>query len=130
MIGKCSTFGGPIDSGMSETEGLGVFEHGEADKRPDLFMPRGPNPAQGASKRLRHNALYFAYRYQLDPKPAREELQSAMWMFTNPKNGLSVVLSLVDWGPNEKTGRIFDISPYAANLLLIDTDQEIQGNPI
>ncbi len=129
MNGKISTFGGFEDAGMSENEGLAVFEHREADLRPDLFLKKIQSQ-YGACKRLKSNALYFAYRFPLEPKPPRDILQKTVWKFTNPKNGLSVMAQLVDWGPHERTGRTFDVSPYMAFLLDVKTDDILEGNPI
>lgn len=124
MQGRISVFGGPHDSGMHHGEGLALFEHHEADLRPDLFMPRASDKTEGTSKRLKCNALYFAYRF---PKAFnRKGLQSSIFWFINPKNGLTLPLSLVDYGPHEDTRRTFDISPYAAELLKVQTDDELE----
>jgi hypothetical protein len=132
MIGKISTFGGVNDSGMTRKEGLSLYEHSEADKRPDLFVPRGTDLEEGTSQRLRPNGLYFAYRFDLSPQGGfnRLKLQHTIWMFRNPKNSLSVALSLVDWGPHENTDKTFDISPYASELLRVKTGEELDGYPI
>lgn len=124
MQGKISTFGGPWDSGMTRTEGLAIWEHHEADLRPDLFSQRASDQTEGTSKRLKCNALYFAYRF---PKAHnRNGLQHSVFWFKNNKNGLIIPMSLVDWGPHERTKRVFDISPYAAELLRVQTDDELE----
>lgn len=124
MQGKLSTFGGQHDSGMARNEGLALWEHAECDLRPDLFSQRASDLTEGSSKRLRCNALYFAYRF---PKAFnRKGLQQTTFWFINNKNGLTIPLSLVDWGPHERTGRVFDISPYAAELLKVQTDDELE----
>lgn len=124
MKGKISTFGGSDDTGMTKTEGLALYEHNEADKRPDLFLPRSEDLTLGTSQRLRPDALFFAYRFV---KANRKSLQLTPWLFTNPLNGLSIPLWLCDWGPHERTGRIFDISPRAAMLLRLKTDDEVEA---
>lgn len=124
MTGKISTFGGPDDSGMTHTEGLAIYEHHEADLRPDLFRRRATDLTEGSSKRLKITALYFAYRF---PKAHnRKGLQQSIFWFVNNKNGLTIPMSLVDFGPHERTGRVFDISPYAAELLRVKTDEELE----
>lgn len=124
MQGRISTFGGPHDSGMLRTEGLALYEAAEADLRPDLFSQRASDPTEGTSKRLKCNALYFAYRF---PKAHnRAGLQKSIFWFKNNKNGLIIPLSLVDFGPHERTKRVFDISPYAAELLRVQTDDELE----
>lgn len=127
LKGKVSTFGGAGDTGMTLTEGLSIFEHHEADQRLDLFYHRGVNPNVGTSKRLKPDSYYFAYRFPLDPRPDRKVLQATQFLFRNPENGRMVVAWLADWGPHERTGRVFDISPGVANALSVQTDQEIQG---
>ena len=128
MRGKISTFGGPGDTGMTKEEGLSLYEHDEANKRPDLFVTRSQDLREGTSQRLRHDGMYFAFRFH---RPInREALQRHPWLFTNPKTGAKVVLFLCDWGPHERTGRVFDISPRAAQLLGVKTDDELDGEPI
>ena len=45
---------------------------------------------------------------------------------TNPKNGKSELAKPVDWGPNQNTGRVADLSPHLARVLELDTDDECQ----
>lgn len=129
MLGRISTFGGNGDPGMRIDEGLALYEHHEADGRPDLFLPRPVNAlAVGTSQRLRPGALYLAVRF--DKAIGRARLQWTPWALRNPRNGLAVVASLVDWGPHERTGRTFDISPSAAAMLAVNTDDTIEGWPL
>lgn len=125
MTGKISTFGGQHDSGCLFTEGLSLYEHHECDLRPDLFSQRASDQSEGTSKRLRCNALYFAWRFN-NKAFNRKGLQTTTFWFINNKNGLTVPMSLVDWGPHERTGRVFDISPYAGELLKVATDDELE----
>ena len=125
MKGKISTFGGANDAGMTHTEGLSLYEHHEADLRPDLFFPRSSDPTEGTSKRLRPDALYFAYRFKHEVF-FRKDVQQTPFILRNPKNGKMVCVSLVDWGPAEWTGRMFDLSPKAAELLGVETDEEVE----
>ncbi len=128
-LGKMSTFGGVFDKGMRKGEGTGIYEHKEADLRPDLFLPRSHDPRDGVSQRLRTTeAIYFAFRY---PKKwnvlYRKELQAISWILENPRNHLCVSGSLVDWGPNEGTGRYYDLSELAEKLLKVKTNDTIQA---
>ena len=128
MKGKMSIFGGIADDFMKPEEGLALYEHWEADLRPDLFTFRNLNRELGTSKRLKDNALYFAYRYDKD-RP-RGWLQKTPFLFTNPTTNLSVVCHLVDYGHKDETMRQFDLSPYAATLLKLRTDDEVIGEPL
>jgi hypothetical protein len=128
MKGKMSIFGGAFDDFMKKDEGLALYEHFEADLRPDLFNNRALDREIGTSKRLRDGALYFAYRY--DKTRPRSWLQFQSFLFTNPNTNRSVICHLVDWGPKDETMRAYDISPYAATLLNLRTDDEVIGVPL
>lgn len=123
VSGKCSQFGpsldGKPDSGMTDTEGLAVYEHGEADLRPDLFLPA--IPGKGVCRRLRKDAYFIAIRF---PKGInRRELQCSVWRVSG--NGKSVLASLVDWGPAEWTGRAIDLSSAIVKELGVKTDDRV-----
>ena len=46
-------------------------------------------------------------------------------LVTNPSNGKQVVLAVKDWGPNERTGRVIDVSETALNALGVVTDATV-----
>ena len=46
-------------------------------------------------------------------------------LVTNPSNGKQVVLAVKDWGPNERTGRVIDVSETALNTLGAVTDATV-----
>ncbi len=132
MTGQISTFGGPFDTGMKDTENLSLYnenEHAVCDRWPDLFLPRSIDLSQGTSKRLRPDALYFAYRF--DHRLSRDQYRRIPWILTNPVNNKYVMVRLVDWGPNptrmDTKHRTFDISPRAAELLEVKTDETLNG---
>lgn len=125
ITGKVSCFGGPLDQGMKDTEGLSIYEGSEADRRPDLFLPRGSDPLQGTSRRLRTDSFYIAIRFNKDEK-SRDWWQRSAWRVVNLKTGQWVMCSLVDWGPNEKTGRSVDASPAVLRALRLETDDEVE----
>ena len=61
--------------------------------------------------------------YHLQPKSF---LRTAALEVTNPKTGKSVQARAVDWGPNENTGRIADLSPGLAKELGLETDDVVR----
>lgn len=126
--GKMATFGGTSDSGMKPEDGLSIYEHHEADKRPDLFLPRSTNLQLGTSQRLKEDVLFFACRFPLRVIP-RSALQKTRWIFRNPVNGKMASLWLVDYGPNLRTGRSFDVSKFAAETLGLNTDDLVEVLP-
>lgn len=123
LTGKCSFFGGPTDPIMKHFEGLAYYEHEEADRRPDLFLPRSTDPLEGTCKRLKNTQSYYIATRVVSSRPA---LQRSLWKVTNPKTGQHVIASLVDYGPNEKTGRVADLSDAVGRALRIETDAEIE----
>jgi len=129
MKGKISIFGGKDDPGMKHEEGLALFEHDEADRWPDLFNVRSVDLSEGTSKRLRDDAMYFAYRFDKS-NATRRTLQHIPWIFRNLSTGKMVMARLVDWGPHERTGRTFDVSPRVAQLLKVKTDDELEAYPV
>jgi hypothetical protein len=42
------------------------------------------------------------------------------------KNGRQALAFPADWGPNEKTGRVADLSPGLCEVLDIETDDEVE----
>ncbi|MFZ3169195.1 MAG: hypothetical protein WA130_16400 [Candidatus Methanoperedens sp.] len=60
-----------------------------------------------------------------------EQLTAKTWwhnkkiLVTNPNNGKQVVLAAKDWGPNEKTGRVIDVSKTALDTLGAVTDNMV-----
>lgn len=101
VAGKVSHFGGPRDQGVSTSETGAIT--GE--------RLRSLNP----------NDFYCAMRWDY------KKLKKTGWagkriLFINPKNGKSVVLRPVDWGPHRSTGRIIDVSPGALQAVGLKTD--------
>jgi hypothetical protein len=126
--GKCSCFGpsldGKPDSGMTDKEGLALYEHKEANDRPDLFL--SGNESLGVCRRLRPDAHFIAMRF---PKGnIRRELQCSVWRVE--ANGKSVLASLVDWGPAEWTGRALDLSSAIMAELGIKTDDVVSATRV
>lgn len=123
--GKMSWFGGPNDTGVSPSEGLAFIS--EYSQRPDLFLPQQPPGTTGLARRLNADGVnYIACRwdYNVTPKDMlRESGQMAAVM--NVRNGLVALCHPADWGPNQNTGRVADLSPAAMQLLGLDTDDVV-----
>jgi hypothetical protein len=119
-LGKCSTFGGPHDMGVTSSEGLALYDHEDVAHYPHLFLPTQPHNTTGVARRLNPGAYYLAHRWQYE-KTSREYLRSIKVKVTNGA-GESVFAHPVDWGPNEHTGRIVDLSPGIFRVLQLKTD--------
>lgn len=120
-----STFGGPEDRGVSPSEGLAIFEPVDL-QRPNiasLFLAEQPAGTSGLARRLNPQAYYFAFRWNYSETP-RVALQTALFRLT-AANGKSILARPCDWGPNEDTGRIADLSPGAAHELGLATDDMV-----
>jgi len=120
--GKMSTFGGPEDGGMDPIEGLAIFETPEeAEKHgaADFFMPASEAGVEGLGRRLRVEKLYVACRWNYH-ETSRHFLQDAVAHVS--ANGRTVLMRPMDWGPNENTGRVADLSPAGAEALGLSTN--------
>lgn len=117
-----STFGGPDDTGVSSTEGLALCEEDELSIFPDwMFLTEGQAGAPGLARRLNPGSRYCAARWNYDVTP-RDWLQQNVVIVRNPDNGKEAACRPIDWGPNETTGRVADLSPGMAELLGLTTD--------
>jgi hypothetical protein len=121
--GPCSWFGGPEDDGVSPDEGLAFLY--DVDDAPHLFLPQQPSGTSGLARRLNPDIFYVACRWNYDvtPKgmladPMRQALVRAgtKEFFAWPG----------DWGPNEATGRIADLSPALMAALELETDDDVE----
>lgn len=125
--GRCSTFGGPTDDGMSKDTGLSLYESWEADQRPDLFLPRNPQKDVPTWARLKIEASYIALIFDREyAHKNRKLVQGMKWLVTNPKNDKSEIAVLVDNGPSWEEKRICDLSPGLARRLGLDTDDVVE----
>jgi hypothetical protein len=125
--GKMSTFGGPLDFGMQPDEGLALFGKPDLEdpKYTDLFLPAPPPGTSGLGRRLNPNKFYFACRWNYSDTP-KEFLRRSLATVENPQNGRKVDARPVDWGPNESTGRVADLSPGLAAALGLNTDDVVR----
>ena len=119
LAGKCSTFGGPRDSGVAPGEGTAIYAPGDLDPF-GLFLPNLVGFARG----LNPDALYCACRWQYSLH-SRAVLKATPVLVGNPRTGFSIVVHPADWGPYEGTGRVIDLSPGGAEILHLETDDDV-----
>jgi len=121
--GKCSHFGGPDDTGVSPNEGLAfIFE---VDDAPQLFLPSQPEGTTGLARRLNPYVFYCAARWDYSVTPKTSLLEDVA-LVRATKTGLAMKAFPADWGPNEKTGRVADLSPSLMEALQLETDDEVE----
>ena len=135
FIGKCSVFGGYNDDGMTDAEGLTLYEPAEADRRPDLFhgetrwpYDNGKAPKCPTWKRLKTDSFYIAMRFEEfidESRVSRKVIQQIPFLIRNPTNHVFCVGFLVDRGPGIKD-RLVDVSPGIAKYLILETDDEVE----
>jgi N-acetylmuramoyl-L-alanine amidase len=122
FTGKCSWFGGPNDMGVTPDEGLAfIFS---VDQAPQLFLDKQPPGTTGLARRLDPETFYIACRWNYD-KTSKEDLLNLMVVVEAPKTGKRCLAYPADWGPNENTGRLADLSPGLMEALGIGTDDEV-----
>ncbi|MFC1732035.1 N-acetylmuramoyl-L-alanine amidase [candidate division KSB1 bacterium] len=75
---------------------------------------------------------YVAMRWPYADAPESVKYDVKSWWHnrkikvTNPSNGKAVILAAKDWGPNEATGRVIDVSKRAMQELGAVTDNNVQ----
>jgi len=124
--GKCSHFGGPDDtSGVSDSEGL-AFIHAVQDA-PHLFLPEGTpgTVGKGLARTLNPFVHYVACRWDYSQTP-KETLLKDVALVRAISTGVELTAFPADWGPNDKTGRVADLSPGLMADLGITTDDEVE----
>src|SRR5262245_40566815 len=122
VSGTCSWFGGPEDDGVSPSEGLAFLY--EVEDAPDLFLPTQPPGTTGLARRLDPETFYVATRwdYSTTPKDMLRDQGKKALVRANDREFLA---RPADWGPNENTGRVADLSPGLMDALGIETDGEV-----
>jgi hypothetical protein len=123
VSGKCSWFGGPEDTGVSPSEGLAFIS--EIGQAPHLFLPYQPDNTSGLARRLNPYVHFIACRWDYDvtPKPS---LLKHMALVRNPRTGVELTAFPADWGPNENTGRVADLSKSLLDDLDLKTDDVVE----
>jgi len=114
--GKISIFGGPKDRGI----------------KPDdkLALPTGPHGVYERVRSLNPKSFYCSMRWNyhvehLTPEEVKRSWGNKKLLVTNSKNGTSVVLRAVDYGPHENTGLDIGLSPGAADALGVEVGDEV-----
>ena len=121
ISGKCSWFGGPQDTGMSETEPLAFIY--EVETAPYLFL-YGSEEALG--RNLNPAIPYIACRWTYEDEQTVENLLRYVASVYNPRTGKAFFAAPADWGPGEQTGRVADLSPGLMGLLELETDDIVE----
>lgn len=146
--GKVSHFGGPTDTGVSAAENLALYEAAPLELiRAGIFLPEQPKDTTGTARRLNPQSPYIAMRWAWSDKQRGAMMRDAKgrelgtcldvttprkWLMNNrvrvyhpdhPEQG--VWCYAVDWGPNGRTNRIADVSPWVLQALGLQTDDEI-----
>jgi N-acetylmuramoyl-L-alanine amidase len=123
--GRCSEFGGPLDTGVSPDEDLALHWDGVTPDNEHLFLPGQPQGTTGLARRLNPWVHYVACRWDYDVTP-KEMLRENMALVRSVKTGYAIAAFPVDWGPHENTDRIADLSPGLMLDLVLDTDDEVE----
>lgn len=123
--GRCSSFGGPFDMGVSSKEGLALFEPSDiADRHFSHLFREVPRASLGLARNLSEYSHYCAMRWDY-ALTSRSKLRNAIvrvsWQDSSP-----VWCHPADWGPADSTGRIVDISPAAMKALGCSTDSIVE----
>lgn len=122
--GRMSHFGGPGDTGMKPDEGLALFDASDLSNpaHQSLFLKQQPAGTTGMGRRLDPDAFYIACRWDYATTP-KSLLRTVEVSVTNVDTGETRKARPADWGPNEKTGRVADLSPGLEKALGLKTDQ-------
>ena len=124
--GKCSHFGGPEDTtGVADDEGL-AFHYEITEANQHLFLPQQPAGSTGLARRLNAKGVhYVACRFDYAKTPKEMLAGPDMALVTNEKTGVAATAFPSDWGPNEATGRVADLSPALMRDLELVTDDVV-----
>ena len=132
--GKCSSFGGAIDSGVGPKEGLGLIELSDLSEWwfSRLFNQDSIENGNGLARSLNTNAFYCAMRFaytslggiqgEILPGYSREQIRRGLFTVCKVAGGPTIWVQAADWGPNLDTGRFIDCSPGVLNAIGAQTD--------
>lgn len=123
VIGKCSWFGGPNDTGVDADEGLAFIY--EIEQAPHLFLPGQPVGTTGLARRLNPFVHYIAMRWDYDVTSKVELLRKYVWV-KSLATGVKLKAFPADWGPHGDTDRVADLSPGLMDDLELTTDDDVE----
>jgi len=121
--GKCSHFGGPEDTGVSASEGLAFLYN--YDDAPHLFLPEQPSGTSGLARRLNPEIFYVACRWDYNVTSKSQLSRPSVQALVRAGNKEFRAWP-ADWGPNQDTGRVADLSPGLMDALDLDTDDVVE----
>ncbi len=122
--GKCSTFGGPHDTGSGNpAEGLAFISASDIPNFQEILLPGAHGDA--LFRQLDPDSDYFACRFDYTETP-KNYLKTIHGTVKNTRTGQSAAARPADWGPNAKTGRVADLSPGLAKKLGLNTDDTVE----
>jgi len=123
-VGSCSYFGGPYDTGVSESEGLAfIYEINEDNQQ--LFLPI--NTGTGLARQLNPFVNYVACRWDYGVTPKDMLAESGQRALVRAlATGREALAFPADWGPHESTDRVADLSPGLCEILGVETDDEVE----
>jgi hypothetical protein len=125
LSGKMSTFGGPGDKTLSRSEGLALVDEKNLKELQEYFLPQQPPRTTGLARRLNPEKFYLACRWDYGVTP-KDFLRKSLVQVKNPENGKTAQAKPVDWGPNERTGRVADLSPGLARFLGLEANDVVE----
>jgi hypothetical protein len=128
VSGRVSYFGGPLDTGVSASEGL-AFHYAITEENQHLFLPLQPSGTTGLARRLNAKAVHYVacrWDYSVTPKAMLAGPDVALVRsLREPDRALTAFPA--DWGPHEEqTGRAADLSPALMADLNLETDDEVE----
>jgi len=123
-VGKMSYFGGPDDTGVSHSEGL-AFHYGIEEHNQHLFLPI--DTGTGLARQLNPFVNYIACRWDYAVTSKDMLANSGQRALVRALGtGREALAFPADWGPNENTGRVADLSPGLCEVLGLETDDEVE----
>jgi N-acetylmuramoyl-L-alanine amidase len=128
LVGKCSSFGGPTDMGVLPSEDLAFWESWDdvvADHAEELFLPSQPPGTSGLARRLDGSKFYLATRWNYEVYSKASLASGDHVALVRAENGRQALARPSDWGPNEDTGRVCDLSPGLMTELGLTTDDVV-----
>jgi hypothetical protein len=120
--GQMSWFGGKDDTDMPDQEPLAIVQNDNFDYYKKYFVDekKGGDGTFPHAKNLNPETYYIACRWDYWVTP-RTQLKDCTIMVSH--RGMTARAEAVDWGPNEDTGRVADVSKGLADHLGLTTDQ-------